>query len=48
LVDQGALTEEGASYRFERDVLFGSSSAAASVVAGTRRSGPESWVKGRD
>lgn len=43
LVEQGVLSEEGGSYRFERDVLFGASSAAASVVAGTRRSGPESW-----
>jgi len=43
LVEDGSITIEGSSIRFERDVLFRSSSAAASVAAGGVWGGRAGW-----
>lgn len=42
LVD-GVLKDEGAYLVASEDILFNSSSYAAAIVAGTSRSGPQSW-----
>lgn len=43
LVNSGILKLQGDVYVFTKARLFGSSSAAAAVVAGQQRSGPDSW-----
>lgn len=40
---EGTLKEEGAYLVASEDILFNSSSYAAAIVAGTSRSGPQSW-----
>lgn len=42
-IDDGTLTPEQGCYVASRDILFGSSSYAAAIVAGTSRSGPQGW-----
>jgi len=42
--EEGILQEKSDKYILQKDVLFSSSSYAAAVVAGTSRSGPQSWV----
>lgn len=48
-IADGLLKLSGENYRLEKDVLVSSSSCAAAIVAGTTRSGPQSWQdeKGR-
>ena len=43
LVEGGVLALHGSKYRFQRDYVFNSPSAAASLVSGAPRSGPQSW-----
>lgn len=45
----GTLVKEGENYRLTKDNILSSSSYAAVLVAGTSRSGPQSWIdeKGR-
>ncbi len=43
LVSEGLLKIEGEKYRLMKDTLVSSSSYAAAIVAGTSRSGPQSW-----
>lgn len=43
LVEDGRLKMEGKLYTFQKDVLFSSPSAAATVIAGANRNGPRSW-----
>jgi len=42
-IDDGTLTPYPDCYVASRDILFGSSSYAAAIVAGTSRSGPQGW-----
>jgi hypothetical protein len=42
-IEDGTLKLDGDHYRLEKDVLVSSSSCAAAIVAGTNRSGPQSW-----
>lgn len=48
-IADGTLQPEGDNYRLNKDCLLSSSSYAAVIVAGTSRSGPQSWIdeKGR-
>ncbi len=48
-VADGTLVPEGKNFRLAKDSLLSSSSYAAVLVAGTSRSGPQSWIdeKGR-
>lgn len=43
LLADGTLKDEGAYFVASDDILFNSSSYAAAIVAGTSRSGPQSW-----
>ena len=43
LLVEGILKDEGAHLVASEDILFNSSSYAAAIVAGTSRSGPQSW-----
>ncbi|MEH6555900.1 GIY-YIG nuclease family protein [Pseudoalteromonas tetraodonis] len=43
LLLEGILKDEGANLVASDDILFNSSSYAAAIVAGTSRSGPQSW-----
>ena len=49
LISSGVLTRDNEwdDYEFTRDYTFGSPSAAASVVDGNSRSGPQSWGRPR-
>lgn len=42
-IEEGVLKQYGQNFRLEKDVLVSSSSCAAAIVAGTNRSGPQSW-----
>lgn len=42
-IADGILKLSGENYRLEKDSLVSSSSCAAAIVAGTTRSGPQSW-----
>ena len=48
-IAEGTLQPEGKNYRLTKDSILSSSSYAAVIVAGTSRSGPQSWIdeKGR-
>ena len=48
-ITEGTLQPEGENYRLTKDSILSSSSYAAVIVAGTSRSGPQSWIdeKGR-
>ena len=48
-IADGTLKPEGENYRLIKDSILSSSSYAAVIVAGTSRSGPQSWIdeKGR-
>lgn len=48
-IADGTLQPEGENYRLTKDSILSSSSYAAVIVAGTSRSGPQSWIdeKGR-
>lgn len=43
-ITEGILTPEGKNYRLTKDSVLSSSSYAAIIVAGTSRSGPQSWL----
>lgn len=43
LLIDGVLEDEGSHLVASEDILFNSSSYAAAIVAGTSRSGPQSW-----
>jgi hypothetical protein len=43
-IADGTLQPEGENYRLTKDSIFSSSSYAAAIVAGTSRSGPQSWI----
>lgn len=43
LIAKGTLIDADSTYRFATDHLFNSSSAAAAVVGGSNRSGPQNW-----
>ncbi len=43
-IEEGILVKEVDCHRFTKDVVFSSSSYAASMIAGTSRSGPQSWL----
>lgn len=43
-IADGALQPEGENYRLTKDSILSSSSYAAVIVAGTSRSGPQSWI----
>ncbi|MDF1583522.1 MAG: GIY-YIG nuclease family protein [Methyloprofundus sp.] len=43
LLTDGALTDDGEKLIATTDILFSSSTYAAAIVAGTSRSGPQSW-----
>ncbi len=43
MLAEGVLKDEGAHLIASEDILFNSSSYAAAIVAGTSRSGPQSW-----
>ena len=43
-VADGTLMPEGKNFRLAKDSLLSSSSYAAALVAGTARSGPQSWI----
>lgn len=47
LLSKGVLVETEGHYTFSEDCLLNSSSAAAAVVAGSNRSGPQSWRNAR-
>lgn len=44
LVSDGRLVDEGDHLRLTQDLLISSSSYAAALIAGTSRSGPQSWI----
>lgn len=43
-IADGTLQPEGENYRLTKDSILSSSSYAAVIVAGTSRSGPQSWI----
>jgi hypothetical protein len=43
-IADGTLHPEGENYRLTKDSILSSSSYAAVIVAGTSRSGPQSWI----
>lgn len=43
LLSEGSLVEENSKYILSKDIVVSSSSYAAAFVAGTARSGPQSW-----
>lgn len=43
LIDTGALKLEGNKYKFQKDVLFSSASAAAAIIVGYSFNGPQGW-----
>jgi len=43
-IADGTLQSEGDNYRLTKDSILSSSSYAAVIVAGTSRSGPQSWI----
>lgn len=43
-IADGTLITEGKNYRLTKDSILSSSSYAAALVAGTSRSGPQSWL----
>ena len=43
-IADGTLTSNGENYKFTKDSILSSSSYAAVLVAGTSRSGPQSWI----
>ncbi|NJD37546.1 MAG: GIY-YIG nuclease family protein [Geobacter sp.] len=43
-IEEGILKQTGENFRLEKDALVSSSSCAAAIVAGTTRSGPQSWI----
>jgi len=43
-IEDGFLKLDGDNYKLAKDVLVSSSSYAAAIVAGTSRSGPQSWI----
>lgn len=45
LKKKGILVIDGTRLRFNEDYEFSSSSAAAGIVSGSQRSGPQSWVR---
>ncbi len=47
LLANGVLVGAGGNYEFSDDYLFGSSSSAAAVVAGSNRSGSQHWKNAR-
>jgi len=46
LMDDGLLKEDGENYKLTKSTLISSPSYAAALVAGTSRSGPQSWKDG--
>jgi len=44
LINSSVLEEAGEFYLFTRDFKFNSLSAAATVLAGTRKNGREAWI----
>jgi len=46
-IADGTLQPEGENYRLTKDSILSSSSYAAVIVAGTSRSGPQSWIDER-
>ena len=47
-IEDGTLVSEGENYRLIKDSILSSSSYAAAIVAGTSRSGPQSWIDEKD
>jgi hypothetical protein len=43
-IADGTLAPNGENYRLTKDSILSSSSYAAVIVAGTSRSGPQSWI----
>ncbi len=43
-ITDGTLTQEGENFRLTKDSILSSSSYAAVIIAGTSRSGPQSWI----
>jgi hypothetical protein len=43
-IADGTLAKDGENYRLTKDSILSSSSYAAVIVAGTSRSGPQSWI----
>jgi len=43
-IADGTLAQAGENYRLTKDSILSSSSYAAVIVAGTSRSGPQSWI----
>lgn len=43
-INDGTLVLNGENYKLQKDVVLSSSSYAAVLVAGTSRSGPQSWI----
>ncbi len=43
-IADGTIVKNGDNYRLTKDSVVGASSAAAILVAGTSRSGPQSWI----
>lgn len=43
LISDSSIIDNGANLKANKNLLFSSSSAAAALVAGTSRSGPQSW-----
>lgn len=48
LKSKGVLAEHGDKLVFTQDYTFSSSSAAAAVVSGSQRSGPQTWFRSTD
>ena len=46
-IADGTLVQNGENYTLTRDSILSSSSYAAVIVAGTSRSGPQSWIDAR-
>lgn len=46
-ITDGTLQPNGENYRLSKDSILSSSSYAAALVAGTSRSGPQSWIDGQ-
>ncbi len=43
-IADGTIVKKGDNYRLTKDSIIGAPSAAAVIVAGTSRSGPQSWI----
>lgn len=48
LIDTGALQLNGDRYKFKKDVLFTSASAAAAIIVGHNANGPQHWKNSQD